>query len=623
MTVPSINIAMSGIAAAQAGLSTVSHNISNVNTPGFTRQEAVQSASTPKFEGGGYLGTGVDVSSVRRAYAEQITLQSQAAASQAAQFATQRDALNRLNTLVGNGDAGANGAITDFFTSAEQLSNNPSDLASRQSVLASAQTVVQRFGDLAAALHGERAQADTQIKASITTINSLASQIAKLNVSVSSELGAGRQPNDLLDRRDVLMGALNKQVRAQYVVQSSGVMNVYLTNGQALVVGNSAQAMGMAADELDPSVMRVGMQAGSTITPFASQMAVGGELGGSLAYRDQNLAEAGAYIGRLAAALCGAVNARSALGQDLAGRPGSDLFSVAQPMVTASTANTGAGTVSAAVADAAALAASDYRVRYDGTNYEITRTSDGKRQSFSSLPQQIDGLNIAMDGSPAAGDVFLVSATRGAAGSMKVAMTVGSALAAALPVRASTTPANGGDLAIEDMTVTARPATNAKLTITFNGAGGYSVTGGASTVTGSYANGDTIALDGWSLKLRGMPKAGDTVVVEPNAGGTGDNRNALAMASLADADLVQGMSFAGSWGQMLANLGVQGRELETTATAAQALSTQLDAVREGVAGVNLDEEAMNLVKFQQAYQAASKVVSIANSLFDDILQVLR
>jgi len=620
-----LGTAMSGLYAAQAGLQTASHNLANVNTPGYTRQTVVQGSGIPVFTGSLYIGGGTTVAGVERVYSDHLQAEMRGLSAQAGQSSTHSTELQRLGNLIADGTSNLSGAIDGFFGAAQTLSAHPGESSARQGFLSSAEVLAQRFRSLGDRIDSMRQGIDGRIGDAVKEINALATNIANMNRQIVRDSASGTAvPNDLLDQRDAMIAELNTRVRANVAFQGDGSANIYLSNGHALVVGTTTQPLAVQADGTDASLLRVGAQTGSSMRAFRSGEITGGDLGGLLAFRDESLAPAEAAVGRLAMVIAHEVNARHALGQDLNGNPGADVFSIEAPVVNAATANTGSGTLSTTISDYGALQASAYQVQYDGSSWNVTRLSDHSVRSYAGLPQNVDGLTLDVTGAASAGDNFLVQATRGGAKSMRVLLPGVNQIAAAAPVRASAPGTNLGDASIASLQAdSADPNLLAPVTLTFTGTGSFDVSGtGTGNPTGvAYVSGGTISYNGWTLVLQGQPRAGDSFVVSTNTGGNGDNRNALALAGLATAQAVEGATFSGAFAQLVSGLGSQSREVEL---ARQAQSTMLDQAQQAVSsvsGVNLDEEAANLMRYQHAYQAASKVISIFNSMFDSILSI--
>ena len=636
-------IGLSGLAAAQAGIATASHNISNANTPGYSRQVVQLATNTPQFTGAGFIGSGVNVTTVRRVYDDFLAAQSTRAQGSASQLETYSGELDKLDNLFGDPTTGLGPALTGFFGALNTVAQHPTDTAARQAALSAAQGLASRFHQQDEQLGEIRATNNGQIQSAVGAINGYAAQIAKLNQKIGEVSSNGAQPpNDLLDQRDQLVAQLNQQVGATVVVQSDGAYDVFLSNGQGLVVGTTAMSLVARPNPDDPQNLEVGLQTGSSVLRFTAQSLTGGALGGVLAFRDGPLAAAQNALGRIAVNVSSAVNDQQALGLDLQGQFGRDLFTTPAPVVTAATSNSGTATLAATIGSASALTTSDYRVAYDGTNFTITRLSDNVVMSSGSLPQTVDGVQISITGTAAAGDRFLVQPVRAAAGGIAVATTNPADIAAAGPVATASSAANVGSAKIGAAAVDASypgapfaaPFTLAYSagTATLSGFPAtlpVTVTVGSSSTTYAagvpvpYTAGATFAVGGASFSISGTPGNGDTFTVGPNANASGDNRNAQALAALADRTFIGNgtASFATAYGEIVAAVGNEAQQAGIDHTAQAALLAQTQQAQQSVSGVNLDEEAANLQRYQQAYQASSKALAIAGTLFQAILSI--
>jgi flagellar hook-associated protein 1 FlgK len=638
-------IGLSGLAAAQAGLMTAGHNIANVNTPGYSRQEVLQATRLALFTGAGFFGQGVNVATVRRVYSEFLVAQQRQVQAEASRLDTYHTQLAQVDNLFGDPASGLTPTLAAFFAGVNGVAAHPSDIASREQMLGSAHALVARFHQLHDELDRMRTGANTDVRSSVNAINGYASQLAKLNLKIAEANAANpaQLPNDLLDQRDMLIQQLNQVIGARAVAQGDGSVNVFLDNGQALVVGVSAFEFTAAPDPSDPRNLQVALDTGGgTLLRFDASQISGGSLAGVLANRDNVLSRAQNEIGRIAVVLGEAFNAQHRLGQDLGGVAGGDFFDVPAPYVQSDLGNSGTAVVSAAITSASALTASDYRVDYDGANYTITRLSDDSAQMFATLPQTVDGVTFDIaSGAAAAGDSFLVQPTRYAARDIDLAFDDPARIAAATPIRTSATVGNAGTGAISGGTIDAAYWASplaSPVTLAYSSATGMltgfpptqpvSVTVGTTTTVypaGSpvpYTAGATIAFGGISFAISGAPADGDTFTIGPNASGSGDNRNALLLAALNDAKLVRGdATLATAYGDLNAFVGTETQAAGVESAAqAQLLASAQQAVQ-SVSGVNLDEEAANLQKYQQAYQAAGKVMVIANELFASILDL--
>jgi len=644
MTNSIYSIGLSGLAAAQAGLLTTSHNITNVNTPGFSRQEIIQGARLPQFSGAGYLGQGVNVTTVRRIYSSFLTAQTQSAQAQASHLDAYSTQLSGLDNIFADPTTGLAPALADLWSGVNSLAAHPGDTPTRQAMLTSATALTNRFHQLDDQLEGMRDNVNTQISETVTQINGYIGQIATVNQQIAEANAAGDgtvAPNDLLDKRDALITELNKLVGAHAVAQSDGTYNVFLSNGQALVVGAQGSTLTATPDPTDPTSIQVGLKTGPSVLQFSSADLTGGSLGGILAYRDNALTSAQNQLGRIALVLAQTFNTQHKLGQDLNGAQGGDFFATPQPVIKNASTNTGTAAIAVAVTTPTAVQASDYRLQWDGSNYTLTRLSDNTQQVFATLPQTVDGLDITLGGgAPAAGDSFLIQPTRYGARDIGVAITDPNKIAAAVPVVTGQSSSNVGNAAIALVSASAAywatplaaPITLSYSTTTgmltgFPPAQPVSVTvAGVTTVYPAgapvpYTSGATIAFGGITFTISGTIANGDTFTIGPNTTGAGDNRNARALANLADATTVGGTTYSGAYGQLTAYVGTTAQEANVESDAQATLLTQAQQSEQAVSGVNLDEEAANLEKYQQAYQAAGKVLSIAGTLFDTILNL--
>jgi flagellar hook-associated protein 1 FlgK len=622
-----IGIALTGLNTAQGGLVTTGHNISNVNTPGYSRQQVLQATNLSQYTGAGYFGRGANIEDVRRAYDEFLAVQGRTAQASAAHWGAALSQMQSIDGLLADAAVGLNPALAEFFRAVHDVATNPSDAAARQSMLSGSQALVGRVGDLDDQLGALRRSTDQRIESAVSSVNSLAARLAELNERIGlASAGGIHAPNDLLDQRDALLADLNKLVRANAVQQSDGSVSIFLATGQALVVGTRAVALTAARDSLDPEKLAIGVRTGSSLMAFRAADLEGGELGGLLAFRDGALESARNAIGRIAMVLAENFNQQHKLGLDRAGQYGGDYFVAGAPQTNASTGNSGSALLSAAVADYSALTESNYRVQYDGSSWNVTRLSDLNVQSFAALPQTVDGVTISVaSGAAAAGDSFLVLPTRRGAANFAALLTSPDRIAAAAPIRTAASGSNRGSGTVSAGRANgpgANPNLQQTVTVTFTGPGTFDVsgtgTGGPSGVV--YTPGASITYNGWTIEINGTPAAGDTFTVASNTGGSGDSRNALLLANLQTGALVEGgLTLAESYGRLVAEVGNSTHEAEISVGAQQRFLKEAQARQQAVSGVNLDEEAANLLRYQQAYQAAGKLVSIANLLFDTLL----
>lgn len=634
------NIGVSGLAAAQAGLLTTGHNISNASTPGFNRQQIVQSTNTPQFTGAGYFGQGTNVTTVQRVYNQFLASQTLSAQTRLSELNAYADQIRQVDGLLADPSAGLSTALNDFFRGVHEVAANPASIPARQSMLSMAQALVGRFQSVDGRLNEIRDGVDTQLASTVADINSYTTQIAALNqrIILAQAAGPGQPANDLLDQRDQLIAQLNQQVRVTTLTESDGSLSVFVGNGQAVVVG--AQSYGLATMQSgeDASRMTVGItlaSGGTAALPEA--MLSGGTLGGLLAFRRESLDTAQNALGRIALGLAETFNAQHRLGQDLTGALGGNFFTAPAPQVITpnNPPNGGTAAIGVAVASAANLTTSDYRLTANGGgNYTLVRLSDSTTVfSATALPQTVDGLTISLaSGAANAGDSFLIQPTRAAAHDIAVALTDARSIAAAAPIRTAASNGNSGTGAISAGSVNAPPPVNANLTqtvtITFNNPPttfDVAGTGTGNPAGVAYTAGGSISYNGWTVQIGGTPAAGDVFTISANSAGVADNRNALLLAGLQTGKMLAGgtASYQSAYAQIVSDVGNKTREIQVTATAQESVVKQAEEAQQSLSGVNLDEEAANLLRYQQAYQASGKMIEIADKLFNTLLELGR
>ncbi len=639
-------IGVSALKAAQAGIAATSHNIANVNTPGFSRQEIIQTAELPQNTGAGYFGQGANVTTVLRRYDQFLGVQVLEAQTQSSNLNTQYGLSQELSNLFGDPSGGLTPALQDFFGSVNSVSNYPESVAARQTMIGSAQSLVNRLQTFDQRLNQIRDGLNGQITNSVALVNSYAKQIATLNqniVQLQSKT-PGQPANDLLDQRDMLVNQLSQEIRVTKLNQPDGSVDVFIGNGQSLVVGNQVSSLQTVTSATDPTTLEVAYQNNGNVTRIQQSALQGGNLGGYLAFRQTVLDPAVNSLGRIALGLADTFNQQHQQGMDLQGALGGNFFASAAPRVTPATSNLGTGALTATVSSTSALTGNDYTVQFDGTSYNVYNTA-GNALIASYLPAALSaaggqlvagtGITLQLTGAATAGDSFLVRPTVDAAGSISLSITDPARIAAASPIRSNAPTSNVGTGVIAAPSVVPGavppgPLLNANLqqpiTITFTSATTYTVAGtGAPAGVQTYTAGAAITINGWTTQITGAPASGDTFTVQQNTNASTDGSNVLKLALLQTANtMVNGTaSYQGTYGQLISQVGTQTRELDVTSKAQSSMLSQVTRAQQSVSGVNLDEEAANLLKYQNAYQAAAKAMSIAQTMFDTLLTLGR
>ena len=528
-------------------------------------------------------------------------------------------------------------AMQDFFNAVQAVADDPTSIPARQVLLSEGEVLENRFGTLDNYLSDLTSQVNSGLQGNLQSINNIASGIATLNqqITVASSIGGGSLPNDLLDERDKLIDDLSKLVNVSTTTQENGAVNVFIGSGQSLVLDTTFNTLATQQTGFDAGAVDIIIQqpAGNLVV---TKFMTGGELGGTIRFRNEVLDPSINTLGQVATSLALAVNEQHANGIDLNGNQGLDFFSNPQVDVISLA---GAGSLNVAFANIADLTTSDYSVTTDATNtnYTITRLSDNAQFSglvaAGSVTQ--DGLTFNL-ASVAANDSYRVRPTRSAAGTFSVAITNPESIAMGLPISSNVPAINSGsgqlnDINISNLTASTLPA---NVTLTYDsvlqqytvagatgGPLGYdpAVNSGASYTLNVAGFGDI------NFNLTGQPANTDTIDLTANVGGVGDNRNGNLLSGLQTALTMSGgsASFQDVYGQIVADVGRKTQSAEANLTAQEGLLNQTIAAKDSVSGVNLDEEAADLVRFQQAYQAASQVVLTSRTIFDTLIGAFR
>ena len=624
------SIGLTGLNAAQANLVTTGHNIANASTPGFHRQRVEMQNNFPQPTGDGFLGTGVDVTTVSRIYSQFLDGQVSAANGRLSYLATYRDQVAQIDNLLAEANTGLTPALAEFFSAVSEVSADPDSAPNRQAMLSATTALVGRFQSIESRLSSMYLAVNREVTDMVTSINGLAIEIATLNRNIvtAEASGGAHAANDLRDQRDAIVAQLNKLTGATSVTQSDGSINIMIGNGQNLVVGDIALSLQTSVSRDDSRRLEIGYSGMSGNSIITGSM-TGGQLGAMLAFQREAVDPALNAIGRVATTLAMTFNEQHRLGQDLNGQAGGDYFTIGAPQVIQRANNAGTAVINAALSDASALTASDYRISYNAGTFTVLRLSDQTSSNYASLPQTVDGVTLSLgSGTPANGDSFLIAPTRMGARGIGLALTSGAQIAAAAPIRTAPAAANTGNASIDGGMVNGPPPTNVNLTqpvtITFTGPNTYNVSGaGTGNPTGvAFSSGGAITYNGWTVAITGVPHAGDVFTVTPNVGGVSDNRNASLLARLQTTRVLGGTTtYQGAYSELVASVGAKTREVQVSAAAAETLVTQTETAQQSLSGVNLDEEAANLIRYQQMYQACGKMIEIASKLFDSLLAI--
>ena len=623
---------VSGLLAAQRNLATTGNNIANVNTEGFSRQRVDQAARPPQGSGDGFIGRGTEVANIRRVFDQFLSDQRQNANSAFESQNVFADLAGRVDNLLADADAGLTPSLQRFFNAVQEVADDPASIPARQVMLSEAESLANRFDTIDQRLADLEGEINGRVRAGVDEINGLTRALGELNQEIGSARAQGRgEPSTLLDRRDQRLNELSELVRVDKIEQDDGSINVFAGNGTPLVLGDQNTVLEARRNAFDPGRLEVARadQAGSGTI---SDQLNGGRLGGLLDFRDDVLDPTRNRLGRIATGLAQSFNATSADGVDLRGDFGDDFFSVPDPVARPRVGNTGGAVATASVTDAQSLTAADYRVRFSNGTFEINRVDSGESVNFSDTGTatqpslEFDGLKVDFDTPPDDGDAFLVQPTRAAAGGFERVIDDPREIAAAAPIIASPADDNlgSGQISLGEVTEDYTPGSlsPSPVEIEFTDEDEFTIDG--ATPAETFSEGEPIEFNDLSVTITGQPAVGDKFVVEPNSGGTGDNRNAERLAGLVEEGLLDGgnTSLQDAVGEAVADVATLSSQAQVNRDAQQSLRDQARESLQSVSGVNLDEEAANLLRFQQAFQASAQSIRVADTIFQSLLSAV-
>lgn len=621
-------ISLNGMRAFQRALDVTGHNIVNANTPGYSRQVVEFGSRVAQGSSDGIVGSGSQITAIRRMYDSLLGQQMQTATTQQTRFSTLNDLASRTDSLLADADTGLNSSLQSFFGTLQDLANDPASLPTRSALIGEGEQLVSRLRSLDRQMGTIDNEIGSRIRMSVEQINEAAEGIADLNDRISQTRGIGQQPNDLLDERDRLITTLSEQISVSTTLQDDGTINVFIGSGQSLIVGGQVRRLSVVGSEFDPTRPDVTYEGDAGSTALSTAL-TGGALGGLLEFRSRILDPTLQSLGQTATALAGAFNAQHASGLDLRGNLGGDFFSIDGPAVLPSSANTGTPAAAVNVSDLGALTGGNYVLEYDGVAWSLRDEASNTAVPMTGSGSAADpfvaaGLAIEVGGSPAAGDRLLIRSTQDASGSLRMLINDPQAIAAAAPTRTESTIGNAGDATISQPIVVdpQNPALLSNALIQFTGPGTYSINGAGAF---PYTDGSPITINGSQFTISGTPATGDTFTLVANFGATGDNSNALELGNMQSTGLLDGgsISIGENYSQLVSTVGSATFQIQASLDAQNVVLTNAENALFERSGVNLDEEATNLIRYQQAYQAAAQVVSVTRNLFDTLLSATR
>jgi len=660
-------IGVSGLLSNQASLSTTSHNIANANVEGYSRQRAQHINRNPEFIGGNYFGNGVEIGRVTRIFEQTRQLEVQSSTSSFMELEAYLSQANRVDEFFADSQNGLNNSLQTFFSAIQNVSNDPSSTTARQVMFEQSQSLVSKFDSIYNQLEAQSNQINQSIDDIAQEITSLGKSIALLNSQIAGS--AGQAAPDLLDQRDAAITRLSELVSVQTVEQSDGSYNVFVGSGQSLVVGSLSNSVVSSQNPQDPKSRILSLSSGISSIEITNNIS-GGVLGGLLAANTDIMEPAYNTLGRVALSIADSFNAQNSLGMDLNNNLGGDLFTdINSPAVAASrvishVSNTGTSVPTVTIDNPSLLTNSNYTLFLQGGNFQLVdQTTNSTVSTFAApgtLPANvaIASLGITINfpaGTFVNGDSYDIQPTKNFSRELSLAITSGEQIAAASPVRGEEVQSNIGSGVITGISVTdtttsqftsAANDLSPPIRIQFDTPPGvvgefsiYDMSSGSAVllaggISGYVPNQDNNMLAlagapydayGYEITINGDPQPNDQFDINYNNNGGGDNSNAAIFAELQSLGVLDNgnSSFQQAFSQILGTVGVKAQAAQIQRDAAESILFQAKERKASLSGVNLDEEAANLIKFQQAYEASAQVINIARSLFQTVLDSVR
>ncbi len=667
-----LRIGTSAILANSTLLNTTSNNIANINTEGYVRQRT-------EFESQG-MGLGVGKGTTERLVSEFTLKQLRRDTSNYNYSKQYVSEANRVDALFSSAENSIATGITNLFKQIQVANNEPATLANRQLIIGSSQALLDRFNTLSSLVLDQENFVNQQLDIYTSEANALIKQISSLNIEIASfGSGASRPvPLDMLDKRDLAIQKLSEMVEIRTLDAQNGEKLVFLATGQSLVVERGDFSLMSLRGEPDPSKRELQLQLSSksTVIRDIDIDKVGGKIGGLLSFQDDILVPTQNRLGQLALSMTDAMNSQNRLGMDLNGKIGGDLFNLPVSSGFAFSGNTGTGAVNLTIeaGKGASLPPNDFLLTVEAGGVRVQALdSQGKViagtdkvVAIGAYPATINsadaggdlyGLEITLSGAPAVGDRFELKPASNASRTLTMATTRPEDIALASPVRTELRVTNLGNAQVEKLQVTdTTPAVlpaygfgspsglvNGPWTMTYTGTDTFEIVDNLGNPVATAAFGSNQYQDvfaqagvnvGFDFSVTGVPKIGDSFTISFNDGGFNDNRNGLNLSALQTADTTRlnplsvpgganSTSFNKSYGEMVSLIGERTSQARNGEAATKALLDQTTAWYESLSGVSLDEEASNLVRFQQTYAAAAKIISTSQTVFDTLLAAVR
>ncbi|WP_068977213.1 MULTISPECIES: FlgK family flagellar hook-associated protein [Aeromonas] len=660
-----LGIGSSGVLAQQRLLQTTSNNIVNVNSQGYVRERTLVYTNT--------IGLGTGDIKTQRVINDYMQGEVRRDTSAYHASLTHYEQLASVDSLLGDTSNSVGAAITSYFKSFHSANESPAEIGGRKVAMTELSGMVNRFHTLSAQLDKQSDTLNTRIEDETKQVNSLLTSINDLNQAILRTQGSPEENLMLFDQRDEAIRLLSEKMDIRTVAQPNGSMLVNMTTGHSLILDGGVAQFKVVAGDPDSRDQELQLTLGDN-KALIDHDTFGGAVGGLFKART-DLEPTKRELGQLAIAMADALNQQNRLGMDLDNEIGGDIFTLPTSKGLPYGGNTGtaAASVSFLPGKGTNVTPFDYEVRFSATGYEVfSLDKDGNGTSLttgplpaSSISIEDHGIKIDLTGTPAAGDKLLLQPTKSAAAGLGQLITRPEDLALASPLKAEKTTNNGGgaDIKLGGVFNTSAGSgfgTNslsptAPQVVKINNNGDYEVYDKVGTLigvapaaskgqnlmaalqlpppTGGPVYSNPKQAPGYEFSITGTVNAGDSFKLSYNNNGFADNSNGLALAELQNKDLVRKstnggttndkMTFNQAYSGLVMEVGNNTSQAKTLLKANESKLIQSTGIFESVSGVNLEEEAANLIRFQQSYAASAQIVSTAKTIFDTLLSSVR
>ncbi|MDF2154952.1 flagellar hook-associated protein FlgK [Vibrio sp. CAU 1672] len=643
-----LNVGTQSVLTAQRQLNTTGHNISNVNTEGYSRQSVIQGTNDPRQFGGSTYGMGVHVENVRRSWDQFAVNELNLSATNHANKTDNQDNLDMLSGMLSSvASKKIPENLNEWFDALKTMADTPNDLGARKVVLEKAKIFSDTLNDFHETVRLQSDVTNKKLDMGIERVNQLALEIRDIHRLMMRTPGPH---NDLMDQHEKLVTELSEYTKVTVTPRKNAEgFNVHIGNGHTLVSGTEASQLKMIDGYPDVHQRRLALVEGDGIKAIKSDD-MDGKIGAMLEMRDKHIPQLLDEMGRVATGFSYKINQLQKQGLDYNGEIGEDIFTdvnsehVAKSRVFA--APNSQADIAVKINDISALKGGEYSLRYDGERYIVT-TPKGEQleynvdQSDSVIEIEQDGMRVEIGTGLEPGERVLLRPTRSGAAIIKMETNDAKAIAAQ-SYEASTTFAQGkakfiihdaGDVKEFEATLQPKDEEHEKPWLKITDPKGNEL-----PFKYTFPNGkdkpphiEISVPEGHELYIEGEPTVFEltegafvndkfTANLRPSEGGNGNLRK---MQQLQTNKMMDGK--ASTLIDVYHNLNTEvGLKSSTANRLASVARLEHEAAQERVAsisGVNLDEEAANMMKFQQAYMASSRIMQAANETFNSILQL--